>query len=97
MPKSPSHSPLKVEDPPMKDSTAIIVQTECSECDVRVHWKVVDVGPGKAEWEPLDASSGFVCPHWRDHHQAAFSARDEVSSEAHLGPVIARVLTKNAF
>lgn len=75
-------------------SPSIVVQTECSECDVRVHWKVDDVSRDRTEWQPLDAASSFACPHWGDHHEAGDRARHNSSGEAWQGPVVARVLTK---
>lgn len=77
---------------------AIVVQTECVECEARVHWKVTDPRPDKEEWESLDAESGssFPCEHWREHHEAGFRARSNTSGTATVGPVTARVLTKPA-
>lgn len=74
---------------------SIVVQTECSECGVRVHWKVDDISPSREEWQPLDAES-FACERWRDHHEAGHRARLNSSGRARSGPVAGRVLTKLA-
>lgn len=68
-----------------------VVQSSCSQCEVVVHWKATEDG---SAWEPLDAPSGFVCDHWRDHHEAIGQARVSRSGQALAGFVSAELLTK---
>jgi hypothetical protein len=71
-----------------------VVSSECSACDVLVHWKVVDRDPSRSDWEPLDAPSSFACEHSQDHHEASHRARLNNSGRASSGPVAAKLLTK---
>jgi len=73
-----------------------VVSSECSSCGVLVHWKVVDLGSTRSEWEPLDAASSFACEHSQDHHEATHRARLNKSGRAYAGPVAARVLTRRS-
>jgi hypothetical protein len=73
-----------------------VVSSECSECGVLVHWKVVEIDASHSEWEPLDAESGFVCEHWRDHQEAHGRALMNKSGRAYVWPVKAKVLTRRA-
>jgi hypothetical protein len=73
---------------------AMVLRSECSACDILVHWKVVD-SETRSDWEPLDAPSGFVCKHWEDHHEAAERARLSKTRQASAGPVEAEVLSRN--
>jgi hypothetical protein len=71
-----------------------VVSSECSACDVLVHWRVVDCGSSRSDWEPLDAPSSFACGHSQEHHEATSRARLNKSGRASSGPVAAKLLTK---
>lgn len=73
---------------------AIVVQTECVECQLRVHWRVTEPHRDKEDWAPIDAPSSFACPHWTEHHEAGFRSRQSPDGVASVGPVTARVLTQ---
>lgn len=74
---------------------AEVVESECKTCEVRVHWKVVDLGSDNSEWQPIDSPSSFVCDHWREHHEATAQTRSNKSGRAYSWPVSARLLTKH--
>lgn len=97
---SPPGEPAR--EPPLRwlgcatmPQVAEVVQSECKTCEVRVHWKVIDTDPDSSEVQPIDAPSGFVCDHWREHHEALGRTRLNKSGRAYSWPVAARLLTKH--
>jgi len=73
-----------------------VVQSACDPCEVVVHWKVAEIGHSRTEYEPLDAPTGFVCDHWRDHQEATGRAPLNPSGRAYAGTVSAKVLSRPA-
>jgi hypothetical protein len=80
----------------MSIGVGLVVSSECSECGVLVHWKVVEIDSSRSDWEPLDAESGFACEHWRDHQEANGRALTNKSGRAYAWPVKAKLLTRKA-
>jgi hypothetical protein len=70
-----------------------VVQSTCDPCEVVVHWKVAEIDRDHTESEPLDVPTGFVCDHWRDHHEATGRAPLNPSGRAYAGTVSAKVLS----
>jgi hypothetical protein len=81
----------------MAQGAGEVVSSECSLCDVLVHWKVVDADRNCSEWQPLDAPTSFVCEHSQDHHEASFRARENPSGRAYSGPVKAKFLSRRGL
>jgi hypothetical protein len=73
----------------------LFVQSSCSECDVLMYWKVTDIDSDTTECEPLDAPTGFVCDHWRDHLRRWVERPLNPSRRANAGTVSERVLSKS--
>lgn len=78
----------------MQKSGFIVVQSECRECNIRVHWRMhVDPQTGNLESSPIDVESSFVCDHSTDVHQSSTRALINKSGRGSSGPAFSRVLS----